>query len=160
MERAERTVTTLHRVMTKRPCQSPAWPTTHARRRNNMVPQIFSRHLINTPSIQPNLMTWLQRSVPPSEVVIYKYFPSIKIGPKPPFPKQFPPPSYAISMPSYAIFVPFYAQHYTLKAYLLNICPLFLGSCFLLCEAREDTGNFFSWHIWVCLILCVSSARH
>ena len=31
----------------------PACPTTQVRRRNSIVPQIFSRHLMKTPSIQP-----------------------------------------------------------------------------------------------------------
>lgn len=36
----------------------PACATTHAKRRNNMTPQIFSRHGINTPTIHPNLIVW------------------------------------------------------------------------------------------------------
>lgn len=32
----------------------PACATTHAKRKNNITPQIFSRHGINTPTIHPN----------------------------------------------------------------------------------------------------------
>ncbi len=38
-------------------CTSPACPTTHVSLRNNMVPQMLRRQRMNTPSIQPNLIT-------------------------------------------------------------------------------------------------------
>jgi hypothetical protein len=62
MEMAESTVTRLARLMIAIPCQIPACPTTHVRRRNNMVPQMLSRQRISTPSTQPNLITFDERT--------------------------------------------------------------------------------------------------
>lgn len=38
----------------RKPCKIPAWPTTQLKRKNNITPQILSRHRIRTPFIQPN----------------------------------------------------------------------------------------------------------
>lgn len=37
-----------------KPSMMPACPTTQLRRKNNMTPQMFSKHLTKTPLIQPN----------------------------------------------------------------------------------------------------------
>ena len=57
MDTADSQVTKLQRVMTIRPCQMPACPTTQVSLRKSMVPQMLRRHLINTPSIHPNFIT-------------------------------------------------------------------------------------------------------
>ena len=48
-------VTTFDKTSTPIPSKIPACPTTHVRRRNNITPQMFRRHLMYTPSNQPNL---------------------------------------------------------------------------------------------------------
>ena len=44
------------------------WPTTHVNLRKSMTPQMFRRHLMYTPSIQPNLMTFPPPPPVPSAV--------------------------------------------------------------------------------------------
>lgn len=54
---------------------TPAWPTTQLKRRNNITPQMLSKHLISTPFIHPNFVrpfVPFSGSSPIGSVVVYR----------------------------------------------------------------------------------------